>query len=196
GNHDIGDNPGVSRQPTVRPDHLDAWRDTIGPDWWAVDCGGWTLLGLDAQLFGSGLPAEAAQDAWLAEQLAGLPRDRPLIVVTHKPLVASAAELAAAPRDRFVPAPHRDRLRQQLAARRVELVLSGHVHQYRMLAERGGRHVWAPSTWAVFPDDRQPAVGIKTCGVLTLDLHADGGLGVDLVTPPGLRQHQVWRRLR
>jgi hypothetical protein len=37
GNHDVGDNPGVSAGPDATIDRIRRWQDTIGPDRWTVD---------------------------------------------------------------------------------------------------------------------------------------------------------------
>jgi hypothetical protein len=75
----------------------------------------------------------------------------------------------------------------------VPLVLCGHVHQFRVLAEGGRRHVWAPSTWAVLPDEVQPTFGAKRCGMLSISLAAEGRADVQLVEPPGLAQLMLTR---
>jgi hypothetical protein len=153
-----------------------------------MDVGAWTAVGVDAQLLGSGLAAEERQWAWLEEILAPRGADRPVVLVIHKPLVAAADELAAAPAYRFVPEPSRSRLVALLGRVRCPLVLSGHVHQHRTLREGGRSHVWVPTTWAVLPDEIQRTIGTKRCGAVALELNADGTSHVELVEPPGLRQ--------
>ena len=108
--------------------------------------------------------------------------------VCHKPLSAAADEIAASPRHRFVPAEARRRLQAQLEGRRVPVVVSGHVHQFRVLERERRRHVWAPTTWAVLPDDAQQTLGLKRCGVVALELGADGTVHDELLSPPGMTQ--------
>jgi Calcineurin-like phosphoesterase len=93
GNHDIGDNPGSSKQPMVTPERVEAWRHNVGSDYWSHRLGRWTLLGLNAQLFGSGLPAEAEQWGWLDEQLSGQAGDHPMVFISHEPVAAGDEEL-------------------------------------------------------------------------------------------------------
>ena len=191
GNHDIGDNRIAGADPAgaVTEDNLANWTRAVGPLWWTRDVGGWQLVGVNAQLFGSGLPAEDEQWRWLEEVLAAASRPRPLLFVSHKPIDATDTELADAPGIRFVPSPARDRLRGLLAeARRLRLVLSGHVHQYRVLELDGTAHVWAPTTWAVLPDSWQATIGTKRCGVLQFGLSGTGVADHRLVAPEGLRQ--------
>ena len=100
GNHDVGDNPtGGDTVATgvVSAEGRRRWLDAVGPDRWVVDRAGWTLLGIGAQLFDSGLAAEGEQWAWLAAQLGARPIDGSIALVVHKPLTAPAPELATAP---------------------------------------------------------------------------------------------------
>ncbi len=190
GNHDIGDNPIPGADPTdvVTEERLGPWTRWVGPHWWATDVGDWRLVGVNAQLFGSGLPAEDQQWTWLEGVVgASATRERPLALVSHKPLQASDEELATAPPVRFVPTPARDRLRDLLDDVRVNpLVVSGHVHQFRSLDLDGTSHVWAPTTWAILPDSWQATIGTKRCGVVHLEL--SDTVAHRLVEPDGLRQ--------
>ncbi len=190
GNHDIGDNPIPGADPTdvVTEERLGPWTRWVGPHWWATDVGDWRLVGVNAQLFGSGLPAEDQQWTWLEGVVgASATRERPLALVSHKPLQASDEELATAPPVRFVPTPARDRLRDLLDDVPVNpLVVSGHVHQFRSLDLDGTSHVWAPTTWAILPDSWQATIGTKRCGVVHLEL--SDTVAHRLVEPDGLRQ--------
>jgi len=187
GNHDIGDNPGVSHGTEVSAGRLAGWQRAIGPDRWSRDLGDATLIGLNAQLFGADTEAAAEQWTWLEAQLGARPADQPVILALHKPLHAPATELASAPSYRFVPPDARRRLTGLMAGHRVPVVLSGHVHQFRTLDEPGRRHVWAPTSWAVLPDSAQPVLGLKRCGAVSVEL-GDDAVTVDLVEPDGLRQ--------
>jgi hypothetical protein len=55
GNHEIGDNPwhGAPGDSGVDPGRLVRWAGALGPDRWALDIQGWTLIALNTQLFGS-----------------------------------------------------------------------------------------------------------------------------------------------
>jgi hypothetical protein len=191
GNHDVGDNPvdGSTDEHVIDDARRDRWRAAVGDDWWSFDHDGWTFIAVNARLFGSGLAAEEAQWDWLAQQFARLPDAARIALLTHKPLTADAAELASAPPYRFVHPTARVRLDTLAGGRAPDLVLSGHVHQYRELDINRAHHVWAPTTWAVLPDDFQASVGRKRCGVVELELAADGGpFSVSLGEPPGLAQ--------
>jgi len=188
GNHDIGDNLGNGTPPegTVEPSRLAAWRDAIGADWWSLEVGGWKLVAINAQLFGSGLDDEAAQWSWLDAELE---RTQDTIFLSHKPIAADDAELRVSPGHRFVPDPGRTRLRRMLSA--DDLVVSGHVHQSRALDIEGQRHVWAPTAWAAVPDAIQALIpgASKRCGIVDIVLPAAGLPTTQVVEPPGLVQH-------
>ena len=192
GNHDIGDNTidGGAPDDLVTEENLASWRRAVGPLWWTRELEHWQLVGVNAQLFGSGLPAEAEQWEWL-EGVVATPatRGRPFTIVSHKPIDATDGELASAPAVRFVPSPARDRLRALLAdIPHSPLVLSGHVHQYRTVELDRTAHVWAPTTWATLPDSWQATIGTKRCGVLHLALSETGRADRRFVAPEGLRQ--------
>jgi hypothetical protein len=152
-----------------------------------LDAGDWQIVAVDAQLFGSELEAEAQQETWLKAVLSE-DDERPVLFISHKPVDGPAPELATAPPYRFLPAGERERLGAQLRRRRVPIVVSGHVHQYRMLELHGVQHAWAPTTWSVLPDDTQPVFGTKRCGVLALELDSTGTARASLVEPTGIEQ--------
>jgi 3',5'-cyclic AMP phosphodiesterase CpdA len=191
GNHDVGDTVSAHVDPDefVTADRVARWRDLFGPDRWTADLGRWRLIGVNAQLFGSGLPAEAEQWDFMEDELGRLlGAQRRLLLVIHKPVAASGAELAAAPAYRFVPTPARDRLWQGAQGAGVHAVLSGHVHQARVFEVDGVTQLWAPTTWAVLPETMQQTVGAKRCGVMQLELPDDGPLAHEVVEPDGMAQ--------
>ncbi len=104
--------------------------------------------------------------------------------MTHKPIAAPTDEIETAPEYRFVPRADR----AFLSGRAFDLVVSGHVHQYRCQDFDGARHVWAPTSWAVLPDDAQPRFGEKRCGVVTFELGSSADVEPALIEPDGIRQ--------
>ena len=69
--------------------------------------------------------------------------------------------------------------------------MSGHVHQYRLLRLDGTDHMWVPTTWAVLPDQVQPVLGAKRCGIVSLTLTAGTLAKQELIEPDDLEQHTV-----
>ena len=85
GNHDVGDEPpGQDPDQIIDADRLARWNRSLATDRFTLDVGGWRLVGVNAQLFGSGLARENAQDHWLDEQLSKA--GRPFALFLHKPL--------------------------------------------------------------------------------------------------------------
>jgi 3',5'-cyclic AMP phosphodiesterase CpdA len=190
GNHDVGDNPGLfgPQRAAVDADRLNAYRSLFGLGRFSEAVGRWRIVGIDSQLFGVGGVEEAGQWSWLEGELADA-GGTPVVLVSHKPLVPPPGDHDRPAR--YVPAPARDRLLALLDAATVPLVVSGHVHQ-SLRHEAGGRlHVWAPTTWAVLPDNRQRPVGEKKPGILELALADDGRCAVEVLRPPGLRPRVI-----
>lgn len=188
GNHDVGDNPlpGGEAEAGFNPDRLDAYRAVFGADRWSVAVNGWRLLGLNAQLFGTGTAEEAAQYAWAAAEAdAGAP----LALFLHKPLALdSAASTPVHPR--YVPPAARDLLLKMFAGADLRLVASGHAHQRRQKRIDGVEHLWAPSVGFVMPDDMQEGIGEKQTGYVIVNLAHDQHT-VRFVSPPGLENHSL-----
>jgi 3',5'-cyclic AMP phosphodiesterase CpdA len=187
GNHDIGDNPwpGAPDGSAVDAGRRQRWLDIIGTDHWSLTTEGWTLLAINAQLLGSGLEAEARQWSWLEEQASERGDNQQIALLTHKPVASTTAEMASSPPYRFLPAPGRDRLADLL---RAPLVISGHVHQSRLLHLDGTDHLWAPTTWAVLPEEVQPTMGTKRCGIVSLEFTPGTTPRPEFIEPGGLAQ--------
>lgn len=190
GNHDVGDNPrpGAPEGFTVDAARCQRWLDIVGADHWSLTLNGWTLLAINAQVLGSGLEAEARQWSWLEEQLSGHGKNQRTALIAHKPVTATDAELAGSPVYRFWPRQARHRLGALLGETPLALVISGHVHQYRLLRLDGTDHLWAPTTWAVLPDQAQPVLGAKRCGIVSLDLAGGTPPKPVLIEPDGIAQ--------
>jgi len=74
GNHDVGDEPpGQAADQIIDARRLQRWLSVFGADRFAFDAGNWRVLGINAQLLGSGLPQEGEQDAWLDGELGAGP---------------------------------------------------------------------------------------------------------------------------
>lgn len=190
GNHDVGDCPprGGREEPSLDLDRLEAFRQRLGVDAWRVERGGWTLIGVNAQLFGAARIQEAAQQAWLEQVLSNA--DGPIALFLHKPIY----EPGLGPSDespRFAPPHARNDLFAGFRGRDVRLVASGHAHQARTLVEGRVRHLWAPSCAFILPDHVQAPVGEKVVGLTLVEL-ADGEARAQVVVPPGVRRHDVF----
>jgi 3',5'-cyclic AMP phosphodiesterase CpdA len=185
GNHDVGDEPpGQDPAQLIDAPRLARWDAAFGTDRFAHDAGDWRVLGVNAQLWGSGLPREAEQDAWLAGELAAA-SGHPAALVLHKPLFLEHAGEAEPTIASLNPAP-RARLLRLLAGSPVRLVISGHLHATRDAEIDGLRHVWLPAT--AFTGSGGP-LAKPAVGAVTIDFGDDA-----LVAPlpiPGLVSHDL-----
>jgi 3',5'-cyclic AMP phosphodiesterase CpdA len=186
GNHDVGDEPpGQDPNQIINADRLARWDRSFASDRWVLDVEGWRLVGINAQLFGSGLAREQAQDQWLDEQLSAA-AGRPAALFLHKPLfVESPADDVASPSS-MVPAA-RARLLERLDRSDVRLIVSGHLHQHRDRIIGGRRHLWAPAV--AFAGAPQHGGDIR-CGLTVLDFLQDS-VEVSIERPDGLVSHDL-----
>jgi 3',5'-cyclic AMP phosphodiesterase CpdA len=186
GNHDIGDNPPGLDYPAEQPLEerlVQRFCVAFGPDYWSTASDGWLVIGLNAQLFGSDSRLETDQFRWLGECVREAGK-RPVALMLHKPLFQNSHE-DAAPHNRYVPLGPRRRLLNLLAGLNLQVVLSGHVHQYLDRVIDGVRHIWIPSTAFFLPDTIQERVGEKVTGLGLLELSGED-YRFDLMRPDGL----------
>lgn len=193
GNHDIGeggDRPWMGF--TITSTRVAAHRAAFGPDRFSHAAGDWLLVGVNSELFGSGLPEEAEQWEWLTFVLAD-PRPAHVALFQHQPLwwpdgrTGSDAVLS-------VPDPEATRLLALPGAERIRVVASGHLHRYYHEGRGGIAEVWAPSTAfisAVYGPELS-GLGIvewKLSGErLTPELHVPDGLDMrEARDMPGVR---------
>jgi 3',5'-cyclic AMP phosphodiesterase CpdA len=199
GNHDVGDEPpGQDVRQLIDLPRLQRWQVALGADRFSVDLDDWRLIGLNAQLCGSGLDQEREQEDWLVEQLATAPG--PIALLLHKPLFLGHAEEDGATPSCMTPEPRR-RLLGLLRTAPVRLVISGHLHAWRDVTQDGMRFVWLPATSFVHGAGYNGATPML--GVVALDLSREEAT-VTLLRPPALqaldldaiKQHGRWRFLR
>jgi 3',5'-cyclic AMP phosphodiesterase CpdA len=187
GNHDVGDEPpGQEAGQIIDADRLRRWQSVFGTDRFAFDADGWRVLGINAQLLGSGLPQEDEQDAWLDGELGTAAR--PILLALHKPLFLQSPDEAEVTATSINPEP-RARLLRRLRGAPVRAVISGHLHCHRDVVRDGLRHVWAPST-AFLVQEPADAAADNVLGILSIEVGNDG-VRVELVDVPGLVPHDL-----
>ena len=189
GNHDLGDNPSSEAgHSLMNPARRQRYREYWGDDFWGMDAGEFRLLGLNAQLFGTGGEDEAEQWDVLSDEAAML-RDRPVILFIHKPLFKdSPAESATS--QRYVAPTSRNRLLDLLRPARLRLIASGHVHQHRQFSHDAVLHSWGPSTAFILPDEFQPVIGAKQVGFVLYRLEGDR-VTAEVHTPEALDNNDL-----
>ena len=186
GNHDVGDGSGEAAL-----DHrlLRAYEDSFGPDHWVSKAEGWKLLGINAQLLGSGSTQEAAMWAWIEEQADPSLDHEHTALFLHRPLLRrESGEMTS--EGRYVSSAAAKRLLEGPLQSTLRLVVSGHTHQYLDTTLDGVRHVWMPSTAFILPDHVQTRLGEKLVGIGLLDL-SSGAAGFDLWCPDGMKRYDV-----
>jgi 3',5'-cyclic-AMP phosphodiesterase len=181
GNHDIGDF-GETDQP-VNDARRRRYSDVFGEANWSTVIDGWHLVGIDIQTLLSDLPEAEHLWSWLQEELH---ETAPTAMFTHRPFRPWDAGEADDP-NRYVTEPSRSRLTALATRSNVRLIATGHVHQWRIVADDCS-HVWAPSAWATIPDSVQPLIGTKVVGVVEHDLHPTGAVTSTLIRPPRIAQ--------
>jgi len=185
GNHDVGDEPpGQDPDQIIDADRLARWDRSFATDRLILDAGGWRLVGVNAQLFGSGLAREQAQDRWLDEQLRTA--ERPTALFLHKPLFLEGPADDVMSPSCMVPSA-RARLLDRLNRSDARLIVSGHLHQHRDRSFGGQRHLWVP---AVAFAGAQAHGGDGRCGVTVLDF-SQSSVEVTIERPHGLVSHDL-----
>ncbi|WP_415856727.1 metallophosphoesterase family protein [Sinomonas sp. G460-2] len=143
GNHDIGEPAEHAWQgQVVTSERVEAFTNVFGPAQWRVDVGEVTLLGLNSELFGSGIDEEAQQWEWIEETVAGIGSERPVLLFQHKPIwtVVENSDHNLDIRESGA------LLLEHLERVNLKSVGTGHLHCFRTKQRGGALEVWAPST--------------------------------------------------
>jgi 3',5'-cyclic-AMP phosphodiesterase len=189
GNHDIGEHPAIPKRVHVDEASLGRYRAKIGPDSWVLDLPGWRLVGLNSLIVGTGLSGDLEQLEMLRKASADR-AGRALALVMHKPL-ADLDYADTSVNGRFTTHGSRQLILQAVGPKPADLVLCGHVHQYRDSRMGGSRHIWAPAASFVIGDPWQPTYGGKALGYLEHLFHADGSHACQLKTVRDLVHHDL-----
>ncbi|MBL6079154.1 metallophosphoesterase [Belnapia sp. T18] len=181
GNHDVGSHARTMPAQPVDAARLDRFRHVVGPDWWMRDVPSWRIIGLDTEIMGTGLEAEAAQAGFIAEAAA---TERRLALFLHKPVFITK------PSDPTfdywsVPPQARAALAPVLGHPGLRLVASGHLHLHHGFQRGAVRYAWAPPASFVvdLPQDGLP--GERRTGALLHRLLEDE-VETSLVSPEGM----------
>jgi predicted phosphodiesterase len=186
GNHDMG--TGCGEEP-LSADKLSCYQAALGADRWLLRAGAWVLFGLNAQLLGTGSPAEAIQRAWLEQETAALREHDRAVLFLHRPLVRAPGDKGM-PTGRYVSIEAAQHLLRGGLRRALRLVVSGHTHQALEFVADGVRHIWVPSSGFVINDSMQAPVGDKVVGMGLLTL-ADGQAHYERWTPSGIQEYEL-----
>jgi 3',5'-cyclic AMP phosphodiesterase CpdA len=173
GNHDVGDVSRESRQP-VDTKRLARWKHHFGSDRWICDAiPGWRLVGVNSQIFGTGLAEEEEQ--WEAIGSALDPSSkRTTVLFTHMPLFLENWDEADRPYWAVL-GHDRKRLRTLLEMSKTVAVVSAHVHRTLDLQHASEpRLIWAAASSFLSRDESMPPQpGKELLGVTILDFTGD-----------------------
>ncbi|MEW9805659.1 metallophosphoesterase [Mesorhizobium sp. ZMM04-5] len=195
GNHDVGDNPRLSRPAAENGSTIDDIRmrrylDYYGEDRWRVDRERWLVLGINSLLVGSGLSREAEQNAWIAEQLADV-EDRHLALFTHQPFFIDDPD----PIDLSywtVDPEGREALRFLMEHPRLRMIASGHLHQERLRSHGQTGLVWCPSIAFTTREKLVPEMGgQRQVGYLEHRFEDDGTVATTVCGHPGFQNSHL-----
>jgi len=194
GNHDLGDRPPDAKLGQNITDALrERYLAHFGEDWWLREVGGWRLIGLDSQLFASGLAAEGEQARWLERTLAE-GDGAPVALFLHKPLwVHDPADATLNSHDTDLP--NRTWLLKLCLAHNVRFVGAGHVHRFWQFTHAGIEFLWCPAT--AFRNSGKLKVQEERRILGYAELHlADERVTSRVVIPSTFTQHDMSEAIR
>ena len=134
GNHDIA----IKEQ-----DAVSRWKDAFGSDRASFEYEGCVFIGLDANLWNSGLPAEKEQLTWLRSELAKAKGKRIFVFEHHLLFTKTPND----PNGDYyaVDQPARGEVLKLLKKHKVEAVLTGHYHRLNESAFAGTSFLTTPA---------------------------------------------------
>ena len=127
GNHDVGNKRLPNGTGGPENEKIELIERELGPSYWARDLGELRVIGVNSQIFGSGLAREPEAWTWLEHELAASSM-RPKIVVMHMPPFVKTADEPGGVSWNFEPEP-RARVLALLHRYGVRTVLTGHLHR-------------------------------------------------------------------
>jgi len=127
----------------------------IGPRYQRVDRNGWIFLLLDSVVkdgrggYEGGIDAEQMQ--WLREQLATIPKETPIVISLHIPLLTTEAQIlrgATAANENSEVVVNSKEVLELFKDHKLKLVLQGHLHYYETMHVFGTDYVTGGSVAA------------------------------------------------
>jgi 3',5'-cyclic AMP phosphodiesterase CpdA len=185
GNHDVGEAYDTTWWAATAG-RMARFRRYFGDTPWLERCGEFTIIGLNSQVFGTGLYEEEQQWKWLdgiADSIVG----HDVIAFQHMSFYTSYS--GSDGRFGGIMEADRERVLRALAGARVHGVANGHAHRYRRTQQGDAFEIWAPPTsFLVEPVEsaRLPA-GVERLGVLLYEL-SPAAVEVTFQTTPGLEE--------
>jgi 3',5'-cyclic AMP phosphodiesterase CpdA len=147
GNHDTGDTgPQVWMNFHATSERVQGHRKAFNGDRFVETFGDWTIIGQNSEMFGSGIPEEHEQWAWLDETLASA-TGKLVALFEHKPIWRPKGVPAEAI-GLSLDGPSRTRLLNRIrrGGHSLRAVGTGHLHLSRGKQRSGAIEGWGPST--------------------------------------------------
>lgn len=185
GNHDVGE-PYERTWWTATDERVARFRRHFGPAQWLHWFGDVALIGLNSQVFGTGLAEERLQWQWLSD-IAAEVEGRATIVFLHKSFWTGYR--GSDGRQGAIDLVDRDRILQVLSGSRLLGVSNGDVHRYRKTWRGEQFELWGPSTaFLVHREETQklPA-GLEQLGVVLFEVTGER-VTTTFQTTPGLEE--------
>lgn len=188
GNHDVGE-PYERTWWTATAERVARYRRHFGPAQWLHWFGDVALIGLNSQIFGTGLAEEHEQWQWLSATAPEV-EDRATIVFLHKSFWTGYC--GSDGRQGAIDPVDRDRILEILSGSRLLGVSNGDVHRYRKTWQGEQFELWGPSTaFLVHREETQklPA-GLEQLGVVLFEVTGER-VKTTFQTTPGLEEVEV-----
>ena len=128
GNHDVGGKHIPGKEGGTTAERIARYEQSFGPSFWTKTLDGVRVIGLNASLFGSGLPQEETQWQFLETALQS-PQSPPTLLVMHYPLYLAQADEPGGIYWNVEPAPRARLLALIKKNGHVLAVLTGHLHR-------------------------------------------------------------------
>lgn len=154
GNHDIGPKIMPGTLGGITAQRLTAYEAVFGASYYLSIQPHLRILGINASLFGSGLPQEAQQWAFLDKEL-GQPAATSTVLFMHYPPFLKTADEPGGTYWNIEPAPRR-RLLALVKSGKMRAVLTGHLHRPLLNQREGVSYITTPPVSFGLPKGKHP----------------------------------------
>jgi hypothetical protein len=186
GSSDFAD---ASRQTGLPQAWQRACRPSFGTDHWVLRAGGWRLLGLNAQILGTGSAREQALRQMLDDEAGALDAPPRTAMFLHWPGACGGQVVPGAASTGHAASRALACLLGGSLKASLHLVVSGHRATSFDVAATGVAQLRLPATVHTAPDLDPHRIGEKLVGVGLLELGRDE-IGFDLWCPDGITRHR------
>lgn len=186
GGHDVGDSPPDPWQGQyITNSRLDRYLGYYRNDKWGFEFGDWYFIGLNCQLFNSGLDEEEEQWDFLRSQLKSAITKR-IALFFHKP-PCEQSFFEDTDTVSYIPQRSRKDLFSIIKDHKVSMICVGHRHTYLTFQSQGITVVAAPTTSLLdTKDELVTSDGVLVNGCVEYVFHEDA-VSYRLIQPSGVK---------